>query len=49
MLITQADVIPVAKSIQFRGGPFFFETEEAARHFRVGSLLLEDTFQDHHY
>jgi hypothetical protein len=45
--VTQAQMIAMAEAIKTRAGTFFFEIEEAARHFRVDAAALEDTTMDH--
>ena len=45
--VTQAQMIAMAETIKARAGTFFFEIEEAARHFGVDAAALEDTSMDH--
>ena len=45
--VTQAQMIAMAETIKTRAGTFFFEIEEAARHFGVDAAALEDTTVDH--
>jgi hypothetical protein len=45
--VTQAQMIAMTETVKTRAGTFFFEIEEAARHFGVDAAALEDTTMDH--